>query len=211
MILLSSSDTPKYRQAATNYPDLFGWFITPRKRGIPTSIKTGQRWAWDNDCYNLGESFEIGAFLSWLETLKPYRESCLFGSCPDVVGNHKATLDRFMATYQNFADWPLAFVLQDGCQTQDVPWSLIQAVFVGGSTEYKLSQTVLQILIEAGQRKLWRHVGRVNSRKRINHFYGLADSFDGTGFSIEPDKKLNWAKNHLLWRKQQLSFSQETL
>lgn len=203
MILLSSSDTPKYRQAATTYPNLFGWFITPRKRVIPGSIKTGQRWACDNDCYNLAEAFDLDTFLGWLEVLKPYRASNLFVPCPDVVADHKATLERFIATYQSFSGWPLAFVLQDGCTPEAVPWSLIQAVFVGGSTEYKLSQTVLQILAEAGRRNLWRHVGRVNSRKRINHFYGLADSFDGTGFSIEPDKKLNWAKNHLLWRQQQ--------
>jgi hypothetical protein len=206
MILLNSTSTPKYRYEIEKHPNLFGLFITPRKRGIQWGIKAGKVWACDNDCYNLGESFDFAAFLAWLETLRPYQQKCLFVPVPDVVGNHAATLARFYEMREPIKalGFPVAFVLQDGCQVaQDVPWELCDAVFVGGTTEYKLSQTVINLLVEAGEHGKWRHVGRVNSKVRINHFYDFADSFDGTGFGREPDVKLRWCKNHLLWHKQQ--------
>lgn len=204
-MLLSSTDTPRYQRATEAHPDLFGWFITPRKRGIPRGLKAGQRWACDNDCFNLGDRFNLAAFLVWLETLRPYAARCLFVPPPDVVANHKATLERFYETYQGVASlgFPVAFILQDGCAAKDVPWKLIDAVFLGGSDDYKLSQAALKVLTVAGRRGKWRHVGRVNSKIRINHFYGCADSFDGKTFACEPDKALRWVKAHLLWRKYQ--------
>lgn len=205
-MLLASSDTPAYRRFCVEYPALGGWFITPRKRGVPTPIKSGGYWAGDNDCYNLGDKFNFGEFLAWLTKLTPYLDRCLFVPVPDVVGNWAQTIERFNRMRDMVAelDFPLAVVLQDGCDgAGSIPWSLIDAVFVGGTTEYKLSQPVLDILVEAEQRGKWRHVGRVNSKVHISHFYGFADSFDGTTFSIEPDGALRWASAHLRWHARQ--------
>jgi hypothetical protein len=207
-MLLSSTDTPKYRRAVCEYPSLFGWFLTPRKRGIPRTLRGGVGW-WgvDNDCFNLGDQFDLDEFLAWLRSVSAYRRRCLLVPCPDVMADWRATLAWFHQTRDKIASlgFRVAVVLQDGCTGSEcVPWNAIDAVFVGGSTEYKLSQAVLRILEEAGRRGKWRHVGRVNSKIRISHFWGRADSFDGGHFSREPDYALTWVKSHLLWHRQQL-------
>lgn len=193
MMLLTPTDTPLYRRVVHDYPDLIGWMITPRKRGIPGSLKAEGLWAVDNDCYNLGTQFDLDVFADWLAKFSPYRERCLFAPAPDVVGDWQATLERFHNSVNALAPFPVAICLQNGATIETVPWQQISAVFVGGVDGWKLGQDVIGLLDEAGKRGKWRHVGRVNSQIRIYHFWRYADSFDGTGFAIEPDGKLRWA------------------
>ena len=82
--------------------------------------------------------------------------------------------------------FPLAFVAQDGMTPADVP-NNAYAVFVGGSTDWKLKNAH----IFKGS-ATWLHVGRVNSEERIRWAEGIgADSVDGTGFFRARDKKYN--------------------
>jgi hypothetical protein len=112
---------------------------------------------------------------------------------PDVVGDHAATLrlfgwwcDEWRSEYACIP-FPLAFVLQDGCRPADVPWDEIVAVFVGGSTRFKLRESEALVTAAKTHGKLV-HVGRVNTLRRLRFAHDLgADTVDGTAFSMFPD------------------------
>lgn len=83
---------------------------------------------------------------------------------------------------------PAAIVLQDGATVDSVPWADCAAVFVGGSTAWKLSRSAELLIRAARARGKHTHVGRVNTMRRLRHFDRLpVDSFDGTQFSMFPD------------------------
>ena len=75
--------------------------------------------------------------------------------------------------------------MQDGIPGPEaVPWDQIEAVFVGGSTEFKLGELAREIVGEATARGKWIHVGRVNSLRRIAYAKSIgANSIDGSSFS----------------------------
>jgi len=84
-------------------------------------------------------------------------------------------------------------VIQDGCNKNSVPWDEITAVFLGGTTKFKLSRQAWVICQDAKKRGKWVHVGRVNTPPRIAYFFGLADSVDGSSlakYDIHLDKAL---------------------
>jgi hypothetical protein len=121
-----------------------------------------------------------------LERVASY-PGCLFAAVPDVVGDHAATLSLW-AKYRADVEavgLPAAFVAQDGCRR--VP-DEAAAVFVGGTTAWKLSDRV-QHLIHGEER--WVHVGRVNSarRARLVAAWG-ADSIDGTSMARFTDERV---------------------
>lgn len=83
---------------------------------------------------------------------------------------------------------PAAIVAQDGATADTVPWADIRAVFIGGSTNWKLGEQAEQCILEAASRGKWVHVGRINSMVRLRHFDPLpVNSFDGGQFSMFPD------------------------
>lgn len=83
---------------------------------------------------------------------------------------------------------PPAIVAQDGATVDSVPWAEIAALFIGGSTRWKMSQQAALLIRAAAKRDKWVHVGRINSMYRIGHFDQLpVDSFDGGQFSMFPD------------------------
>ena len=87
-----------------------------------------------------------------------------------------------------------ALVAQDGLRASNVPWSEVGAIFIGGSTRYKLDLPAAEIVAEANRRGIWAHVGRVNSSRRISYAAAIGcDSVDGSGFSRFPRTHLPWA------------------
>jgi hypothetical protein len=61
---------------------------------------------------------------------------------------------------------------------------LIAAVFIGGSTKWKLSECAASIIRAAGVIGKWSHVGRVNTPERFDWALSVgADSIDGGGIS----------------------------
>jgi len=146
---------------------------------IPTII--------DNGCFSKSDAF----------TLEKYRKlvadhpNAVFATVPDVVGDWAATLRQWDEFPKD--DWPvsLAIVLQDGATGDTVPWDAIGAVFVGGTTEWKLGPEVRSIVAEANRRKVWAHMGRVNSLRRLRYANGIGcDSVDGTHLVFKPDAHL---------------------
>jgi hypothetical protein len=79
---------------------------------------------------------------------------------------------------------PIALVAQDGLEPLPVPWEHLQALFIGGSTQWKLGPHAASLVREAKERGKWVHVGRVNTLQRIRWCMALGvDSIDGSGFA----------------------------
>lgn len=139
------------------------------------------RFAIDNGAFS---QFEPDSFLSLLERERPRRDLCRFVCAPDVVGSARRTLECFEHWKELLAGWPIALVCQDGQENLPIPWREIAAVFIGGSTDWKLSSAAAQCVKAAKVIGKWCHAGRVNTPGRFEYFRDLgADSIDGTGLS----------------------------
>ena len=150
------------------------------------------RFAIDNGAF---ARFDREGFESLLKREAHRRDLCRFVAVPDVVGSARRTLEVFDHWYERLGQWPLALVAQDGQEDLPIPWGLIKAVFIGGSTEWKLSfhaQTVIKAAQALGK---WTHAGRVNTPARFEYFEKLGvDSIDGTGLS-----RFSWMRERI-WK-----------
>lgn len=140
-----------------------------------------KKWGIDNGAF---AGFDVQAFLALLAREDYHKENCLFVALPDVVGSARRTLEVFHRWKQRVSGWRLALVCQDGQEDMDIPWDDIGAVFIGGSTKWKMSECVVHIIKAAKALDKWVHAGRVNDPERWQHFEEAgADSADGTGMS----------------------------
>ena len=143
------------------------------------------QWILDNGCYS---KFKPTVWKKMVDDAIS-DSNCMWFTMPDVVGNHKETLQLFndwKKYFDNYYRQPIlkyAFVLQDGCTIDTIPWTFIRCVFLGGTTKFKYSREAWLILEEAHKRHKWVHIGRVNTPGRIVYFYDIAHSIDGTGLS----------------------------
>jgi hypothetical protein len=185
VILLVSGATVTVRRHSS-----VGELIEPRGGHDPDCLKLiPGAWAMDNGGYS---GFEAERFVAMLEKFHG-RRGCRFVASPDVVADAHATLTRwpFWSAVIRGVGFPPALVLQDGMTAADVPWREVAAVFVGGSTEWKLGPVASNLVAIAKGRGLWVHYGRVNSAKRIWWIArNGADSFDGSRNSWFPDIKI---------------------
>lgn len=138
-------------------------------------------WAIDNGGYS---GLNIPAFLSLLEREKHHSPLCRFVTVPDIVASARRTLELFDHWRPKLEGWKLALACQDGQEHLPIPWGEIDAVFIGGSTNWKGSDHAAHIVRAAKAMGKWAHVGRVNDPVRWAHFEKLgADSADGTGIA----------------------------
>lgn len=185
MILLVSGATATKRR----YPAA-GTLINPCAGNDPQSLKlVPERWAMDNYAYS---GFDCEAFMDMLRAFQG-RKGCLFVAAPDVVGDGPETLRRwpFWATVIRAVGFRPALVLQDGMLADEIPWPTIAAVFVGGTTDWKLGPQAASLVGVARARGLWTHMGRVNSFERISYAASIGClSFDGGQYSMFPDRRI---------------------
>lgn len=160
------------------------------------------RFAIDNGAFS---GLNIKAFQSLLAREKHRQSQCIFVAVPDVVGSARRTLELFEHWRHHLTGWPLALVAQDGQQDMPIPWDQINAVFIGGSTEFKLSKHAEQIVRAAKALGKWVHAGRVNTPGRFEYFKKMgADSIDGTGMS-----RFSWMREAIYAKSKQLSLAAE--
>lgn len=127
---------------------------------------------------------DIAAFRRLLDKHYHRRDLCRFVALPDVVGSARRTLEAFEWWRDLVPGWRKALVAQDGLEGLAIPWQSIDAIFIGGSTEWKMSRHAADVIRTAKICGKWVHVGRVNTPGRLEHFEELgADSFDGSGAS----------------------------
>lgn len=153
-------------------------------------------WGADNGGFN---GFKKEPFLAMLNRLKAQRSTCKFVAVPDVFlpevrrGDARRTLEVFRIWEHELRPWPVALVLQDGIEELDIPWGKMNAVFVGGSNEFKASATAMACAKAAKILGKWVHVGRINTPERFDRWQGVADSCDGTGLA-----RYRWMRRELV-------------
>lgn len=145
---------------------------------------TGWIWAADNGCFS--DNWDATKWGRWLDRTA----GALFATVPDVVGDADATLRKWgqwSGRVVEAGHLP-AYVIQDGQENVPVPWDDIKCLFIGGTTDFKLSPTAMRLTAEARDRGLWVHMGRVNSLKRLRIAaeWGC-NSADGTLLAFGPD------------------------
>lgn len=159
-----------------------GVMIGPRVRGY-APIHEGRWWASDNDGFT--GQFDPEAFLAHLLRLQPYAARYLFVAAPDVFGDAAATLSLFQAWrgVLESMDFPVAYVAQDGQEGRPLP-ETAHWLFLAGTDAWR-GQHGPALIAEARAHGYWGvHVGRVNSRRRLQACVALgADSCDGTYLS----------------------------
>lgn len=161
----------------------------------------------DNAAFD-AKRFSTRKYLSLLEAVAAAPTRPVFVTVPDQAPRrededhthcHDCTAYLFERWFRvlelsGLAHLPLAFVAQNGLEDAgDVPWDLIEAVFIGGDDGFKLGDFVMLDLIpEAHRRGKHVHMGRVNGRKRLRHaVMGDVDSVDGSSMSRFADTYLH--------------------
>jgi hypothetical protein len=180
VLYLSGSWTPAL-------PSEVGFMRTPM---IGNLLPSDRIWAADTGCFLQPDKHDDDKYISWLEKNAHAADRCLFATAPDVVGDAVATLARSLPMLGRIraAGYRAALVAQDGIENTAIPWDEFDALFVGGTTEWKLSERSFELMAEAKRRGKWVHVGRVNSLKRLRRMeHAGADSADGTFVAFGPD------------------------
>lgn len=164
-------------------------------------------WAGDNGAFTKAAGgFSPERFRRMLSRpeLRAAADRCLFVVAPDklvvlpdgtVVGDARGTLEQFPAWAEEIraAGFPVAFVAQNGLENMldEVPWHLVDVLFLGGSTEWKLGDGARACVDRARAEGKRTHMGRVNSGKRLAfaNSWGV-DTADGTFLAFGPTKNL---------------------
>src|SRR5262245_28444680 len=137
-------------------------------------------WAADNGCFAKGDAFRLDRFYAWLETLP--RSRLLWAVAPDVYPDAAATLRRSgpILVELRRRGFKTAYVAQDGAEETAIPWDDLDALFLGGTTGWKLGRAARELVAEARRRGKWAHMGRVNSEARYRYAAMIGcDSADG--------------------------------
>lgn len=184
MILLVSGAT-RTVERLVGHPNL-GVLLTPSAGNYPPPRDTtwaGVPWACDNSAF---AGFDDALFRQMLAKVR-CRPDCRWVAAPDVVGDHAETLAlwrRYLPVILEHGQ-TAAFVAQNGCTVESLPWGRgMSAVFIGGDTAWKLGGEAARIVHEAKRRRLWVHMGRVNTFRRLLFAATLGvTSVDGSKFS----------------------------
>ena len=187
MKILVSGATATVRQLSRQFPDHLGVLHTPQNGNRLCSLPLP--WACDNSAFSNPDDSKYWKLCmnSWgMERFHPP----LWMAVPDVVGDHTATRRlfdwwiKYWLSEMEFIPFRLAFVLQNGCTVDEVPWDDIAAVFVGGDNDFKLRQSA-PLIDAAKSRDKLVHIGRVNTHRRLRYAFDLgADTVDGTNYSM---------------------------
>lgn len=177
-LFLPISGNKRYRELCEAHPKSLGYIIGPSYYQRP---KPGIDFVLDNDafkCWKEKREFDAAA---WMKMIGKIERSGMFPRwvvVPDVVCDRDGTLRNWERHSPLVANFPRAFVLQDGIKLSDLPEA--EVYFVGGSTQFKWSTAHFWC------KHLSRvHVGRVRSR-RLYHCERIgAESCDGSGWLRE--------------------------
>ena len=191
MRLYVSGATATLRRLAPTAGDVLGCLPVPRAGNAPAAIAAlGLPVALDNGAFT---GFVAGPFVQMLADYEAAGVAVDWVACPDVVGDAAGTFalwPKWSAIVRGFGFSP-ALVLQDGMGRDEVYDLDPPAVFVGGSTEWKLGLDARRIVEMVRSWGSPVHMGRVNTRRRIRYAVEIGcTSCDGSGFSQWPDARI---------------------
>ena len=170
---------------------MLGAIVEPRSGPSRWKVLYETDWIADNGAF--GGRFDPARWQTFLQRVSVYRQRCRFAVIPDAVGDANETRrlwDCWSDTARNLG-YPIAYVAQDGCKPNDPPWNELDAIFIGGTTNYKLGPVAANIVSEAICRKKPAHMGRVNSWRRLSYANSLGCSTaDGTFLLFGPARNL---------------------
>jgi hypothetical protein len=171
-----------------------GQMVTPKAGN--RLIAGGVPWALDSGVVKLVDGRPV-TDPAWsperyYDMLERYQDvpGCLFACVPDVVADlagTQAMWGRWWSGPTRMGYRP-AWVAQDGCWYIPRP---AEALFIGGSTAWKLGPQARALAALAKRHGLWVHMGRVNSAQRMRFALEIGcDSVDGTFLAYGPDQNL---------------------
>jgi hypothetical protein len=195
--------------------DYLGQIITP---AAGNRLEPDAEWVADNGIYSRAYPGD-SAYLTWLRSHADYRSRCRFAVAPDVVADHEATLNRSWPMLRPIRKvvGRVALCAQNGATVANLPWDYVDAIFLAGivecplceyvpalsdlpathcpaghpMAEWKVGDVAAAITAEANRRKVWVHMGRVNSEDRLKRAAAMGcDSADGTYLAFGPDINL---------------------
>lgn len=184
---------------------LLGQIVTPASGN---EVEPGTDWCTDNSVFSAKGGYPgDDGYVTWLGRRRTHAARCRFATAPDVVRapdgslrpDAAATLARSAPVLPRIreAGFPAALVAQNGLEHLDVPWDTFDALFIGGDDAWKLGAAARSLVAEAKARGKWVHMGRVNSRRRVQYAAAIGcDSVDGTYLAFGPDTNL---PNVLAW------------
>lgn len=112
----------------------------------------------------------------------------------EVTSHPAVTLERFrqLAPQVRAMGAPAALVVQPGMRPSEIPWDMVDYVFIGGDTAWKESDDGAgRVVRYAKALGIPVHVGRVNTQRRIAIMAGWGvDSIDGTKLCNGVDKNM---------------------
>jgi hypothetical protein len=176
MLILLDGSPDKISKYSLKYGYKFGQLRTP----LTNYRMADSPYAIDNGCFT---SFNR---VQWERLLGQSRNTLnkpLFVTVPDVVGSARRTLELFPCFMDSMCGFDKCLVMQDGIEDLEIPWSKLDAIFIGGTDKFKESDNAKACCKAAKMLNKWVHVGRVNTPGRVKAFAGLADSIDGSGIS----------------------------
>lgn len=180
MVLCSNHSSRAFIAYARNHSGKIGWILGPSWWKQP---RDSVPFALDNDAFVAWKNNTPWSELDWigmLDKVKLWHAPPIWVLVPDAVADRNATLRRW-DQYSPIArayGWPLAFAVQDGMTSGDVPDA--DVIFIGGSTAWKWQTARMWC------KKFPRvHIGRVRTQKlQLAEEMG-AESVDGSGFMRE--------------------------
>ena len=178
MKIMLDCSPAKIEEYSKRYNYNFGQLRTP----LTAYALSDKVYGLDNGCFSKFEKKK------WRRLVAEAKEQELinqpkFVCSPDIVGDARRTLELFDQFYDEISPLPVCLVLQDGIGDFSIDWDRVDAVFVGGSDAFKVSNEAFNACKAAKMLDKWVHVGRVNTAQRVSNWMGLADSIDGSGIS----------------------------
>jgi hypothetical protein len=197
MKIMLDCSPAKIDEYSKRYNYNFGQLRTP----LTAYAMSNKLYGLDNGCFSKFNK------KTWFRLVAEAKEQELvnqpkFVCAPDIVGDARRTLELFDHFYDEIKPLKVCLVLQDGIGNFAIDWNKVDAVFVGGSDAFKISDEAINACKVAKMLGKWVHVGRVNTAQRVANWIGLADSIDGSGIS-KYDHMLETVLNEIIGSKPQ--------
>ena len=201
MLCLVSGSTKTVRRLAEKGQRNLGVLLTPANgNAVRSVLSLGLPYAVDNGAFS---GFDPVAFEKLLIELEHADRMPMWVACPDVVGDAVATYSMWQRWHGKIAGrgLPVAYVLQDGQDEISMPpWPFLSAVFIGGSTDFKLGPAAAELVERAKRMRKLVHMGRVNSKARMELAWHIGcDSIDGTSMSMFGDAHVQKFCDHAVF------------